>query len=87
MNEIKFAYKEKFPVGSSVRIANRDSLGEFMRTWKFHNKLQPEQLDYASRTAKVKSVGFYFGGDVLYQLEDMPGIWHECCLEACGSSS
>jgi hypothetical protein len=53
-----------------------------MRTWKLHNKLIPEQLEYASTTGKIKSVGFYHGGDELYQIEGVPGIWHECCLES-----
>jgi hypothetical protein len=26
------------------------------------------------------SVGFYHGGDVLYVLEGIPGVWHESCL-------
>jgi hypothetical protein len=28
----------------------------------------------------VKQTGIYFGGDVLYWLEDVPGTWHERCL-------
>jgi hypothetical protein len=31
------------------------------------------------RAAKVKSIGYYHGGDVLYQLEGVPGIWQEQC--------
>ena len=53
-----------------------------MRTWKLHDKLRPEQLEFAGRTGKIKSVGFYHGGDELYQVEGIPGIWHEQCLEA-----
>jgi hypothetical protein len=74
-------YKEDFPVGSRVRIRNVNALREFQRTWQFHNKLQPEQLDYAGRLTEVVGVGFYHGGDVLYELADVPGIWHEQCLE------
>jgi hypothetical protein len=29
-----------------------------MRTWKLHNKLIPEQLEYASTTGKIMSSGF-----------------------------
>jgi hypothetical protein len=25
-------------------------------------------------------VGFYHGGDVLYTLDGIPGLWHEQCL-------
>ena len=53
---------------------------EFLRTWKFHDKLRPEQLRYADKVAKVKAVAFYHGGDVLYELKGLPGLWHEQCL-------
>lgn len=42
-------YHEKFPVGTSVRIADRLTLREFYRTWKYHNKLQEEQLPTMAR--------------------------------------
>jgi hypothetical protein len=70
----------KFKNGSFVQVASREQLEDFLRTWKLHNKLQPEQLGYAGRIAKVKSSGMYHGGDVLYQLEDIPGVWHEHLL-------
>lgn len=73
-------YHEKFPAGTSVRIANLLTLTEFRRTWKHHNKLQEQQLSYADQIAVVKQVGFYHGGDALYELGGVPGVWHECCL-------
>jgi hypothetical protein len=75
-------YKAIFPEGSKVRIAATAVLEEFQKTWKYHHPLQPEQLQFAGVTAVVKSVGFYHGGDQLYVLEDVPGIWNEPCLEA-----
>jgi hypothetical protein len=78
----KYIYQEKFPKGSVVRIADRSFLEGFLKTWKFHNKLRPLQLSYAGQITEVKSVGFYHGGDVLYELKDVPGIWRESCLEA-----
>lgn len=81
MGKTKGPYREEYPVGTLVKIADRAVLEDFIRTWKLHNKLEPMQLDYAGRAGKVKSVGFYFGGDELYQVEGMPGIWHECCLQ------
>jgi hypothetical protein len=87
MGETRGPYKEKFSVGSLVKIAERDALEDFLRNWKFHNKLRPEQLDYAGRIGKIESVGFYHGGDELYQIEDIPGIWHEQCLAAYKASS
>ena len=53
-----------------------------MTDWNFHNPLQQMQLDYASKETKIRTIGFYHGGDVLYELVDIPGIWHEVCLEA-----
>lgn len=73
-------YKEEFPTGSMVRIAEASRLQDFQRTWKYHHKLDSEQLDYAGRVAEVEKVGFYHGGDVLYELKGVPGIWHEQCL-------
>jgi len=78
------AYQEQFPVGASVRIAERDELERFRREWHFHHKLEAEQFSYAGQMARAKDVGFYHGGDVLYHLERVPGIWHEVCLHAVG---
>jgi hypothetical protein len=74
-------YQADFPVGAAVRIKSRSFLEEFQRTWKLHHPLQDAQLEYAGRTATVLSVGFYHGGDELYDLEKVPGTWNEPCLE------
>ena len=73
-------YREEFPVGSLVQVLPRPSLEEFRETWRHHNPLQEEQLSFADATARVREVGFYHGGDVLYHLDGLPGIWHEGCL-------
>jgi hypothetical protein len=83
----KYIYKEAFPKGSKVKIASRAFLENFLNTWKLHTKLLPEQLDYAGQIAEVESVGFYHGGDQLYKLIGIPGIWHKQCLEAYTSPS
>jgi hypothetical protein len=75
-------YKEEFPKGSKVKIADRAFLEDFFTNWKFHHRLEPEQLRFADKIGKVKSVGFYHGGDELYELKGVPGIWHEACLTA-----
>jgi hypothetical protein len=75
-------YKEKYPIGTRVRIVGMERLSEFMRTWKYHHKLSPDQIEYADRLAEVEKVGFYHGGDVLYNLRGVRGIWHEQCLES-----
>ena len=74
-------YNEDYPIGTSVKIVNAEVLNEFMRTWNFHNKLLPEQLAFAGKTGTINWFGFYHGGDELYQIEGIPGTWHEQCLE------
>jgi hypothetical protein len=81
MGKSKGLYKAEFPAGSTVKIAGRSLLENFLKTWTLHNKLEPSQLNYADQIAEVESVGFYHGGDELYRLKGIPGIWHEQCLE------
>lgn len=76
MNAYEASYKE----GTYVQIADRSTLEQFLATWHLHNPLRPEQLEFAARVAKVRWIGYYHGGYVLYQLEGVPGIWHEQCL-------
>lgn len=75
-------YSEKYPLGSDVRIAGRQCLEDFRHSWRYHHPLQEIQLEYAELDATVEEVSFYHGGDVLYRLISIPGIWHECCLES-----
>jgi hypothetical protein len=77
-------YHEQFSVATTVRIVERAELERFRREWPFHNKLEARQLSHAGRVARVTDVGFYHGGDVLYRLDGVPGIWHEVCLHAVG---
>jgi hypothetical protein len=86
MGKTKGPYKEEFPKGTKVKIADLPFLEDFHRTWKFHHKLEREQLGFASRIACVKSVGFYHGGDELYELDGVPGLWHESCLSFADAS-
>jgi hypothetical protein len=72
----------EFAVGSEVRIADRPFLESFLEAGQYHNELEPEQLDYAGHVAKVKEVTFFHGGDEIYALEGIPGVWHEECLSA-----
>jgi hypothetical protein len=73
-------YPQKFTAGSTARIAELHALERFRQTWKLHNPLLAEQLAFAGSSATISSVGFYHGGDVLYVLEGIPGVWHESCL-------
>jgi hypothetical protein len=76
----KFYGLDKFEEGSSVKIAARDALEAFQRDWRLHDPLQDEQLDYADCIAKVCQSAMYHGGDILYLLEGVPGVWHQSCL-------
>jgi hypothetical protein len=80
MGKTRGPYKEEFPAGTPVRIADRAELDRFVQDWKFHNPLQPDQMSYAGKIAVVAKVGFYHGGDELYSLEGIPGVWHAVCL-------
>lgn len=73
-------YTANFAAASIVRVAERDVLEHFHQTWKLHNPLAPKQLAFAGSHARIASAGFYHGGDVLYALEGVPGVWHESCL-------
>jgi hypothetical protein len=75
-------YDADYPEGTLVKIVTLQELESFRDSWRFHHPIQPEQLEYANRIVRVKSVGYYHGGDVLYQLEGIPGTWHERCLRA-----
>ena len=75
-------YHEKFQKGANVRVVERAKLERFAQEWKFHHPLHPNQLSYAGHTGTVESVAFYHGGDALYKLNAVPGLWHEQCLES-----
>ena len=82
MGTTKGLNKAEFEVGSEVRVADRAFIEEYLEAGQYHNELEPEQLEYAGRVAKVKSVEFFHGGDEIYTLEGLPCVWHEECLTA-----
>jgi hypothetical protein len=73
-------YRALYPEDTFVQIASPADLQHFRLTWKYHHKLDLDQLSYAGRIAQVEKVTYYHGGDVLYTLRGIPGIWHEHCL-------
>lgn len=82
MGKTKGSYKAEFPVGTWVLVADRQTLENFMDEWKWHHPLEASLLQFAGRCAQVESMSFYHGGDELYQLKGLPGIWHESCLKS-----
>jgi len=75
-------YQEQFPKGSAVRVRDRAELEAFKKGWRYHHPLEVAQLTCAGKEGRVTSAGFYHGGDVLYEIQAMPGLWHEECLES-----
>ena len=82
MGRTKGLNNAEFEVGQQVRIAERGYLESFLEAGQYHNELEPEQLDYAGQVARVNNVTFFHGGDEIYALEGIPGVWHEECLSA-----
>jgi hypothetical protein len=76
----KFYGLDKFQVDETVQIACSETLNEFSRTWKLHHSLQSNQFQHAGQIARVKNSFMYHGGDILYELEGMPGLWHQQLL-------
>jgi hypothetical protein len=74
-------YKEKYPVGTIIRIASVERLQAFKSDWKYHHPISDEQIKAAGKADKVKGVAFYHGGDALYALEGAAGTWHEQVLD------
>jgi hypothetical protein len=87
MGKANGPYKADFPIGTRVKIADRAELEHFLHEWKHHNPLQVEQLAFAGRAGTITDLGYYHGGDELYQLEGIPGVWHECCLHLVDDST
>ena len=82
MGKTKGLNNAEFTVGTEIQIADRAFLESFLEAGQYHNELEPEQLEFAGRVAKVKEVSFFHGGDEIYSLEGIPGVWHEECLRA-----
>ena len=82
MKKTKGSYDAEFSAGESVRIADRQTLEKFQNEWKMHHPLEPSQLQFAERCAEVENVSYYHGGDELYKLKDIHGIWHLACLNS-----
>jgi hypothetical protein len=71
----------EFPKGTKVKIESRGVLEDFAKNWKQHSPLQANQLQFHDVEAVVEEVGFYHGGDELYKLSQVPGVWHGQCLK------
>jgi len=77
VGRVRGPYQEEFPVGSWVKVADREVLERFRGEWRLHHPLELQQLEFAGRVGRVSTVGFYHGADELYTLAGIPGTWHE----------
>jgi len=81
MEEIMPDYHPIFKKGDKIKINDKDYLLNFQRTWKYHHNITDDQIKYAERLAAVKDVYIYHGGEVMYALKSIPGIWLEQLIE------
>jgi hypothetical protein len=77
----------KYTEGSSVRIRSREQLEDLARSRKNQVKIDSNQLAFAGQIAMVKWSGLFHGGGYVYQLDGVPGYWHELVLEPVSGSS
>jgi len=77
----------KYTQGTSVRIRSREQLEAISRRPKPLLKIEPSQFAFAGQVAMVKWSGLYHGGGYVYQLDGVPGYWHEQVLEPVSGSS
>lgn len=73
-------YSAQFEEGAMVKVRSKADLERFQAEWQYHNPITAEQIEYADRTARIAEIGYYHGGEPLYRLEGLPGVWHEPCL-------
>ena len=85
MGQTKGKYNPEFPIGTRVRILDKPDLELFSRRWAYHHPLESEYFQFGGREADVVNVTFYHGGDELYELSGVPGVWHEECLRTATS--
>jgi hypothetical protein len=74
-------YHEAFRVGEKIRIKSKEYLLNFKKSWKYHNNITNDQIEYGGQEVYVDRIGAYHGGNLLYELKDVPGVWHEQLLE------
>jgi len=64
----------KFRQGEVVCVIDRTALEEYVRTWRWHHPLRPEQQMHAGAAARVRRSFMYHGVDMLHELDGLPGL-------------
>jgi len=75
------AAESKFPLGSPVRIKSTGQLEAFRHNTRLRYPPEAEQVAFGGKTDSVRRIISSVRGDVLYELEMAPGMWHEELLE------
>ena len=68
------------PVGSTVRVVERQKLKAYLRSPDPRERPEPEQFACAGRVARVAGVRLDTGRPPLHVLEGLPGLWREAWL-------
>ena len=74
-------HSAKFPLMSSVRIESSGQLEAFSRNGTLRYPPSGKQIQYGGQADSIRRIAFSISGDVLYELEKAPGMWHEQLLE------
>jgi len=73
--------RAKFPVGSVVRIKPAAVLESLRGNGTLRFPPVENQVAHGGESYAVRRITFSVRGDVLYELENAPGMWHEQLLE------
>jgi len=65
----------KIPTGGQSTHCRSRLAGRVPGDMEDHHKLRPEQREHADKIVTVASIGWYHGGDPVYTLEGVPGLW------------
>ena len=69
-------HSAKFPLMSSVRIKSSGQLEAFSRNGTLRYPPSGKQIEYGGQADSIRRITFSIRGDVLYELEKAPGMWH-----------
>src|ERR1017187_1090437 len=75
------AHHAKFPLRSFVRIKSTGQLEAFRRNAKLRFPPSEKQVAHGGESDAVRRITSSVMGDVLYELEMAPGLWHEELLQ------
>jgi hypothetical protein len=74
-------HRAKFPLSSFVRIKSTGELEAFRLNGKLRFPPSEKQVAHGGESDAVRRITSSVRGDVLYELEMAPGLWHEELLQ------